>query len=196
MKNVKLLHAEPELRPDGTKAYTCVLMSPVPGEDLLVNDVFLDPRSVYGLNAGDIVADGSILLTPEKKYIAWANNSFAEVGAAYDVDAYGPPSWMSYVVIYYVGDDLYQEQLVPVAECDMAVALGAPMNLPEGAVFNGWSDGSDTYQPGDILPELDYQGLTLEADITEAEDTPVLQPIGFGGADDNPGGPGSGADQG
>jgi len=177
MKIAKVIHAEPEYRPDGSKAYICILQM---ANELAGNELSSD--KVIGLKAGDIISPPSVLITPTKKYIAWDDNKFGPVDEAYaDV-----PSWVSYVVTYMNDGNLYHEALVSTTSGEHTVISAPP--APEGMTFNFWAlvvDGevseSDLYQPGD---EITVEGDTVLSAVWGEEPDEMIRP----GGGLNPGG--------
>lgn len=163
MKCVKLLHAEKEIRPGGTEAYVCTLLATY--SDILDGGA-LDPALVLGMSANDIIAPGSVLITPTQNFIAWDDNKFGAVGEAYGSD----PSWGAYTVTYTYGDEEgtpYYEALVSLVGDGTHTVIGAPNKLPdgspvsEGVVFAGWEFNGTTVQPGDEIA-VEESDIVLE----------------------------------
>ena len=72
----KLRAREPaELRDDGSKAYWCTLMS---SETPSADTLNLTGADVDGLEDTDIIAFGSVLITPEANYIAFTDGIFTK----------------------------------------------------------------------------------------------------------------------
>ena len=70
---INLISGENITRPDGTIAVRCVLLSGAAPGSLSIGG-----GDVEELNADDVIAAGSVLITPEKNYIAFADGAFTE----------------------------------------------------------------------------------------------------------------------
>lgn len=63
------------LKTDGTKAYRCLVLST---EDPASDPLTLTGADVSGLNNNDVIAAGSLLISPGANYIAFGDGSFSE----------------------------------------------------------------------------------------------------------------------
>ena len=79
MKLAKVIEAEKEIRPDGNTAYRCVLLSPRDIVADILDGGVLPSNAVVGLAAGDVIAEGSVLITPTSNYIAFTENTFGNI---------------------------------------------------------------------------------------------------------------------
>lgn len=67
----------PTYRGDGTPVIQCTLLcDETPAEDRLE----LTGADVEGFNDGDVIAAGSVLITPTNNYIAFADGTFIKKG--------------------------------------------------------------------------------------------------------------------
>lgn len=70
---INLISGENILQPDGSIAKRCVLISgTTPGS------LSIDGGDVEGMNDSDVIAAGSVLITPDKNYIAFTDGTFTE----------------------------------------------------------------------------------------------------------------------
>jgi hypothetical protein len=72
---ISLIEANNVIRPDGTEAKRVVLLSDSAPASLTVTGA-----DVPGLNNDDVIATGSVLITPAANYIAFADGVFTEKG--------------------------------------------------------------------------------------------------------------------
>ena len=72
---INLIDCENVIRPDGTEAKRTVLLS-----DTAPVSLTLTGADVEGLNEGDVIARGSVLITPEANYIAFTDGTFTKKG--------------------------------------------------------------------------------------------------------------------
>jgi hypothetical protein len=70
---IKIVSGEDILQPDGSIAKRCVLISGTTPDSLTI-----DGGDVEGMNDGDVIAAGSVLITPDKNYIAFTDGAFTE----------------------------------------------------------------------------------------------------------------------
>jgi hypothetical protein len=70
-----MIEGEPVIRPDGTEAKRVVLLSDSAPASLTVTGA-----DVPGMNADDVIATGSVLITPSANYIAFEDGVFTEKG--------------------------------------------------------------------------------------------------------------------
>ena len=70
---INLIDCENVIRPDGTVTKRTVLLS-----DTAPVSLTLTGADVEGLNEGDVIARGSVLITPEANYIAFADGVFTK----------------------------------------------------------------------------------------------------------------------
>lgn len=61
------------IRPNGTKAQKCVLLSGTTPASLS-----LTGADVVGMNEDDVIAAGSVLITPSANYIAFEDGTFTQ----------------------------------------------------------------------------------------------------------------------
>ena len=76
MAIITLLEDERVLNPDGSDAHRVVLLS----DDDAGDSVELTGANVPGLNSDDVIAAGSVLITPEANYIAFTDGTFTKKG--------------------------------------------------------------------------------------------------------------------
>ena len=72
---ITLIEARDVIRPDGAVTKRVVLLSDSAPASLTVTGA-----DVPGLNAGDVIAAGSVLIAPGANYIAFADGVFTEKG--------------------------------------------------------------------------------------------------------------------
>lgn len=72
-KSIKLFQSENVLNPDGTVTKRVVLLS---GE--IPVSLEITGADVEGLNDDDVIAAGSVLITPEANYIAFTDGVFTK----------------------------------------------------------------------------------------------------------------------
>lgn len=70
---LKMIDGKNVIRPDGSEAKQVVLLSATTPASLSVTGA-----DVEGLNADDVIATGSVLITPSKNYIAFEDGVFTE----------------------------------------------------------------------------------------------------------------------
>ena len=71
----KLIECQNVIRPDGSEAKRVVLLSETAPASLTVTGA-----DVEGMNTGDVIATGSVLITPSANYIAFTDGVFTEKG--------------------------------------------------------------------------------------------------------------------
>jgi hypothetical protein len=67
------INSETVLNSDGTKAQRALILS-----DDTPASLSIDGGDVEGMNDGDVIAAGSVLITPDKNYIAFTDGTFTE----------------------------------------------------------------------------------------------------------------------
>ena len=72
-KSIKLFQSENVLNPDGTVTKRVVLLS-----DTAPASTAISGADVEGLNDDDVIAAGSVLITPGANYIAFADGVFTK----------------------------------------------------------------------------------------------------------------------
>jgi len=72
---LKLIEATNVIRPDGSEAKRVVLLSDAAPASLTVTGA-----DVEGMNTGDVIAAGSVLITPSANYIAFTDGVFTQKG--------------------------------------------------------------------------------------------------------------------
>ncbi len=75
METITLIDGQNVIRPDGSVAKRVVLLSSETPASLSMTGA-----DVPGMNAGDVIAAGSVLITPNANYIAFEDGTFAEKG--------------------------------------------------------------------------------------------------------------------
>jgi len=75
MANITLITAENVLRSDGTVAKRLTLLA-----DEAPSSLTMTGADVPGLNADDVIAAGSVLITPAANFIAFTDGAFTQKG--------------------------------------------------------------------------------------------------------------------
>lgn len=75
MANITLIHGRDVVRPDGSVAKRVVLLGDQAPASLTVTGA-----DVPGMNGADVIAAGSVLITPTANYVAFADGTFTEKG--------------------------------------------------------------------------------------------------------------------
>ena len=70
---INLISGENIMQPDGSIAKRCVLLSSTTPDSLTI-----DGGDVEGMNDDDVIATGSVLITPDANYIAFEDGVFTE----------------------------------------------------------------------------------------------------------------------
>ena len=70
---IKFIEGHNVIRPDGSEAKRVVLLS-----DSTPSSLAITGADVEGLNASDVIAAGSVLITPGANYIAFEDGVFTE----------------------------------------------------------------------------------------------------------------------
>lgn len=70
---ITLIDGQNVIRPDGTEAKRVVLLS-----DSAPASLTMTGADVEGLNSDDVIATGSVLITPSANYIAFEDGEFTE----------------------------------------------------------------------------------------------------------------------
>ena len=75
MANITIIAGEDIRKPDGTVAKRLTLLA-----DEAPSSLTMTGADVPGMNADDVIAAGSVLITPDANYIAFVDGEFTQKG--------------------------------------------------------------------------------------------------------------------